>query len=261
MSIDIRQPNIQGTDHEMLLALRSYLFQLREQLQYAFDDLEKNGTSGGGGSGTAMTTVVQQTVQGQGGISTPQSALELFNSIKAYIITSGEIVDAYYKEIDQMILESKRYVVENFDGKYKETVEQRLLAHDGLIEAESKKIETIEGTFSTGANYAAVISSTGTMKLGFIEGNDTTDTSDDVYGMEITLKTNENGVEKKSAARFTTTDVKFLDADNNTMAEFGSDAARMNNIEARRTSKLGGFKDYADENGDVITKVVGRTEI
>lgn len=43
MNIDIRLPHITGTYEEQLTQIKSYLYQLAEQLQYAFDTINKEG--------------------------------------------------------------------------------------------------------------------------------------------------------------------------------------------------------------------------
>ena len=86
MSVDFRQPNISGNDHEKIQALVSYLYQLREQHQYAFDDLEKNGVSVGGGGIIQNTTVIQGGGTSEGKPPTEEEAELTFNSIKNFII-------------------------------------------------------------------------------------------------------------------------------------------------------------------------------
>lgn len=257
MSIDIRQPNIQGTDHEMLLALRSYLFQLREQLQYAFDDLEKNGTSGGGGSGTAMTTVVQQTIQPSG--QTSQNSRELFESIKSYIITSGEILTAYHNRIEDRLLEDKVFVAENDFGKYQESVKTTFDAVDGSVKLTSEAIEAIEGrtsAYNTTNNYAEVIQSKGYVKAGFLgEEKDGTQ----IYGVEVGFVDSEN---QKSVGRFASNKIVFF-------SPSGAEGAWINNLrmhaksfEAEDSLYVGGFIDEVDINsGDVTTRWVGKEGI
>ena len=49
MGVEIRLPNITGkTEKEQLLQLKSYLYQLSEQLQWAFDNVNTTGGSGNG---------------------------------------------------------------------------------------------------------------------------------------------------------------------------------------------------------------------
>lgn len=255
--IDLRQPNITGNDHEMLLALKSYLFQLREQLQYAFDDLSAHGVGGSESGGTAMNVVQQTVVQNQGGGVVTQSPLELFNSIKSYIITSGEVVDAYYNKIDAMILENRRYVAENDFGTYKKDVQKDIAVVDGKLQLTDTKVEQIEGTFSTGKNYAEVIRSQGYARIGFIgDSGTTTDTSDDEYGMEIgTIEGVGENAKHTGYAKFSTKETALYDRNGTKAAWIDQNSLNGGNVVASESIKLGKLKDYANEDGDVITKI------
>ena len=87
MGIDIRLPQIQGSDKEQLSQIRSYLFQLATQLQWALS----NGD-------TSSSTVVKETPKSlyQSSEGNQKGAQATFDSIKALIIKSADIVDAYY---------------------------------------------------------------------------------------------------------------------------------------------------------------------
>ena len=95
--IDIRYPNIQGkTEAEQLVQVKSYLHQLVEQLNWALSTVE----SAQGGNTSAV-------VYKQREPSTAQEAEDTFNSIKALIIKSADIVKAY-----------ETTIFSDFDGKY-----------------------------------------------------------------------------------------------------------------------------------------------
>lgn len=84
MAVELRYPNITGrNEYEMLEQIKSYLYQLVQQLQFALSDT--NGSSQGGGS-----SYYQQT------IADPVAA---FNSLKPLIIASTEIVQTYGDKI------------------------------------------------------------------------------------------------------------------------------------------------------------------
>jgi hypothetical protein len=241
----------------MLLALKSYLFQLREQLQYAFDDLSAHGVGGSESGGTAMNVVQQTVVQNQGEDVVTQSPLELFNSIKSYIITSGEVVEAYYNKIDEMILESKRYVVENDFGTYKEDVQTEINSVNNVLQLTTTRVQEIEGTFSTGENYAEVIRSQGYARIGFIgDSGTTTDTSDDEYGMEIgTIGGVGENAKHTGYAKFSTKETALYDRNGTKAAWIDQNSLNGGNVVASESIKLGRFRDYANEDGDVITKI------
>ena len=97
MSIDIRLPNItSSTEAGKLQQMQSYMYQLVEQLNWALNTVE----SAQGGS---TSSVVYQ----QNEPSTAQDAEDTFNSIKALIIKSADIVKAY-----------ETTIFSDFNGKY-----------------------------------------------------------------------------------------------------------------------------------------------
>lgn len=101
MSINIRFPNITGhTEAEQIAQIKSYLHQLVEQLNWALPTIE----SGGGSAGTETPS---------GDVSA-----ESFYELKALIIKSTDMLDAYYDKINQK-LEGQYVTQADFDA-YKE---------------------------------------------------------------------------------------------------------------------------------------------
>lgn len=106
--IDIRQPNITATTtQEQVLQMRSYLYQLSQQLNWAL-----NTVSVGVESGNVVPP--QGTAAGGGGTSPAAT----FAAIKGLIIKSADIVNAYSESISQK-LEGK-YVAQSDFGEYRE---------------------------------------------------------------------------------------------------------------------------------------------
>ena len=130
MGIDLRQPNISGNDHEMLLGVKSYLFQLREQLQWAFDNLDLNGSGGKDESGGTVnnTTIINQTTVPAG----EKEAQATFDAIKSFIIKAADIADAYYEIVSTKLQSS--YVAKSEYGDYVKNT-------TALIEKSSEKID------------------------------------------------------------------------------------------------------------------------
>ena len=95
--IDLRYPNIQGkTEEEQLVQVKSYLHQLVEQLNWAMKTIES-------AQGGKTSNVVYR----QKEPSTAKEAEDTFNSIKALIIKSADIVKAY-----------ETTIFSDFNGKY-----------------------------------------------------------------------------------------------------------------------------------------------
>lgn len=107
--IDIRQPNITAqTTQEQVLQMRSYLYQLSEQLNWALN------TVNGGASGDNV--ILPQGTAATGGGSVNPAAT--FAAIKGLIIKSADIVNAYSESIGKNL--EGRYVAQSDFGEYRE---------------------------------------------------------------------------------------------------------------------------------------------
>ena len=130
----IRYPNIIGkTDAQKLDQMRSYLHQLADELNY---QLDKTGNIGSGYPSSAVD---------ESALAKPvkkDDAISNFNDIKALIIKSADIVDAYYEEINKKL--EGQYVAESDFGTYKEETQAQLTASSNQIKSVVEKQETIE---------------------------------------------------------------------------------------------------------------------
>lgn len=127
MAIEIRLPNITGaTEKEQLMQLKSYLYQLSEQLQWAFDNINTTGGSGNGyvvNQPRGFTGSSVATGGSGGGIS--------FAELKSLIIKSADIVEAYYEEINKRL--EGYYVAQSDFGTYAELTSQEIAATSTAI--------------------------------------------------------------------------------------------------------------------------------
>ena len=107
MGFDIIYPKISATTTEgKVEQVKSYLYQLADQLKWALSTLD-------GG-----TQVIQQGNKGKvvSSQNTDTEAQATFNSIKSLIITSADIVNAYYEIINEKLVGS--YVAKSDFGTY-----------------------------------------------------------------------------------------------------------------------------------------------
>ena len=118
-TIELRMPNINGTEREQLVQIRSYLYQIIPQLQWALNNVNAAELSSG-----AVQQIARQisstAVSGSGGTSV--SAEVSFERMKELIIKSAEIVDAYYEKINEKL--SGLYVAESDFGTFMQKTEQ-----------------------------------------------------------------------------------------------------------------------------------------
>lgn len=144
--IDLRQPSFSGTPEERLKQIADYLFQLNEQLQFAFNEIDHEVVT----ATEKATMAVQQggtttVIKSDSGVPKTEADIqETFNNIKALIIKSADIVDAYYYKINEKILASNQFVAESEFGTYKTEVETKFQStYDGAIQFSTDRIEEI----------------------------------------------------------------------------------------------------------------------
>lgn len=128
----IRYPNIIGkNDSQKLEQMRSYLHQLADELNY---QLDRTGNLMSGYPSTA-NELAKAVVKKDDPISN-------FNDIKALIIKSADIIDAYYEEINKKL--EGHYVAESDFGTFKETTEAQLTASNTKIKSVLTRQEEID---------------------------------------------------------------------------------------------------------------------
>ena len=131
---DIRQPNITAaTEREQLLQIRSYLYQLSQELQFALGNVEKQVT-------TVQSTAenAERQIRSASQIQTPKAQ---FSALKALIIKSADIVEAYYEEINRRL--SGQYLAISDFGTYRQETEQVITENSQGITRVFSDVQTI----------------------------------------------------------------------------------------------------------------------
>ena len=240
--IDIRYPSITGTnDAAQLMQVKSYLHQLVDQLNMALKDVEQS---------TALATTTAKSVYA-GKVAEEKDAQSTFNSIKALIIKSADIVNAYYDEINTRM--SSVYVAESEFGTYTEK-------NDKLVS------ETATGTAELYSNVQTIVSDIAGIKNQIIETNayinsgriDTAADGAAVYGIEVGQRNVIDGVEVfNKYARFTADRLSFYDQNDNEVAYVRDTKLYITNVEVTGSFLQGGFEDTALADGSIVSKWVG----
>ena len=202
MSIQIKTPNITaGNDRDRLQQIQSYLYQMAQQLQWAFDTLEKNG-----GSGSAAAIVPG----GSAGNANSVAPKVDFAGIKELIIKSADIVNAYSAQIRKRL--EGEYVAQSDFGTYSEKTAQDIQANSTNINQLFSNYQTIaESQLSTNAYIRTGL-------LGY-----QTESAQPIYGLEIGQQDNQAGQTMfKKFARFTSDKLSFYDS-NDTEVAYVSD--------------------------------------
>lgn len=244
MAIDIRFPNINDpTDRGQLAQIKSYLYQLAEQLQYVVNNL---------GTSVSSTYVVNQTpisVAPEAPKNIDEQAT--FNAIKSLIIKSADIVDSYYDEFSKRL--EGEYVATSDFGEYREdtshTITENSTSIENLFENVQEILTDIENIEYTLIEVNAHIRS------GLLYHDDG---GVPVYGLEIGQKNIIDGEEVfNKYARFTSDRLSFYDQNDTEVAYISDKKLYIAKVEILYSLKTGGLKDIVLSNGDVVTKWVG----
>ena len=140
--IEIRQPNITAkTETEQLLQIRSYLYQMAQQLQWAFNTISSPGGGGNVGTNTTQQTVVSSSSSGK------IDATKTFDALKDLIIKSSDIVNAYYDVISKKLVGV--YVAQSDFGRYQEETSNTINESSTRIDQLYVKNQVITGKFNT----------------------------------------------------------------------------------------------------------------
>lgn len=133
MGLNLRLPNITGlSEKEQILQIKSYLYQLVNDLQFAFNDT----------SSTSDSVVVMNKSGGSYASSQGMSATAMFSVLKPLIIKSADIVDAYYEKLTTKF--EGEYVAQSAFGTYTEETAQSIEENSTAISQTFTNIQTID---------------------------------------------------------------------------------------------------------------------
>lgn len=278
MGIDLRKPpQLAGSDHEQLKQLHSFVFQLVEQLEWALKNVDTSNN----------TVVVAPTPKSLLPSSqTTASAEATFGSIKALIIKSADIVNAYYEEINKRLV--GEYVAQSDFGTFEEHTSQDIFENStnlnrtfnhiqeiktgvdsslgtlsGEIDQVDSKVKDVESNLSADIkslknqletlNYSIVeVTANVNSGLLYYDANGVP-----VYGFEIGQKNVVDGVEVfNKFARFTAGRLSFYDQNGSEVAYISDYKLYITHAEVTGTLKIGGYS--VDTTNGLTFKWVGR---
>lgn len=277
MGVDIRRPNITATtEKEQLVQIKSYLIQLAEQLEWALKNADTSNN----------TVVVTPTPRSLAPSSqTKVDSEATFGSIKALIIKSADIVNAYYEQISKKL--EGHYVAQSDFGIFEEQTSQDVYENSTNItrafsnvqqiktgvdsslatlteeinEVDSK-VADVESTLSTDIKTLKDTVQTINTSIADIEANIKTGLLEEkdglpIYGVEIRQKNIVNGVEVfNKFARFTAGRLSFYDQNGFEVAYISDYKLYITHAEVTGTLKLGGYS--VDTTNGLTFKWVGR---
>lgn len=227
MSIDIRLPNINGkSDREQLQQVRSYLYQLAEQLQFALNTLESS----------AGNVVVSQPKSAAPSVAVKIDEVATFNAIKSLIIKSAEIVDAYTDTISERL--DGEYVATSDFGVFTERTAQDIAANATSIESIYSNVQEILSDIQN--LESTLIAVNAYIRSGLLY---TDESGVPIYGLEIGQKNEVDGVEVfNKYAQFTSDRLSFFDSNDIEVAYISDYKLHITNAEITGILTLGGFQ-------------------
>lgn len=133
MSVNLRLPNITGlSEKEQISQIRTYLYQLVGELQFALNNAESNSD----------IVILNQKRSNDTSNSSNVNTNSIFAALKPLIIKSADIVDAYYDKLTKK-LEGEYVAVSDF-GTYKEETAQTIEENSTAIEQTFTNVQTID---------------------------------------------------------------------------------------------------------------------
>lgn len=210
---EINAPNAEG----QLRQIRSYLYQLTEQLNLAMDSVD-----------TEIVQQKQAITSASAAAETPEGKLKTFDSIKALIIKSADIISAYSEEITQQL--SSVYVAESEYGTFKQETTKTI---KDTADAMTTLIDTVR---SIGKEQNAT---KGYIRSGILDDSVTPV----VIGVEVGQTNESNGAQTFNAfARFTAEKLSFYDSNGSEVAYISNSKLYIQNAKITGDLALGDFE-------------------
>lgn len=241
MNVTIRLPNITATsDAEKLLQVQNYMYQLVTDLNWALNNIEF-------GSGANEVTPEGNAAAN----AQKEDPVASFNNIKALIIRSAEIVNAYAEVIERR-LEGK-YVAASDFGTYTEETAQIISESSTDIEQLFSNIQQITTDIESVEHSISEVNAHIKSGVLFYDA-----AGIPVYGLEIGQRNKVDGEEVfNKYARFTSDKLSFYDQNDNEIAYISDKKLYISNVEITVSYKMGGFIDTVLSDKSVVTKWVG----
>ena len=227
MSFDITYPKISAkTEKGQIEELRSYLYQLADQLKFALKSID------GGSEGNSQAVQLSK----KGKQLTSEEAQATFKSIKSLIISSADIVDAYSEEINSRL--AGEYIAKSDFGTYSEKTEKATNETSKGVEDLYKSVQKI--TSDIGNLEFKLIEVNAHIRTGLLYYDDK---EVPIYGFEVGQRNTIDGEEVfNKFARFTSDRLSFYDKNDTEVAYISDYKLYITNAQITGTLTLGRFE-------------------
>ena len=229
-------PDIRGDTPQQLSQIKSYLYQLTQELNYALEV-----------SGESLPRLASQPRNDK----QEAEPLEQFNSVKALIIKSADIVNAYYDAISRRL--EGVYVAQSEYGVFSQETAAQLVANAESIAQNYEHVQKLLSSMTEVENQLIAVNAYINSGLLYYD-----DAGVPVYGLEVGQRTQRDGQEIFCKyARFTSDKLAFYDQAGNEAAYISDRKLRIGNAHIEQTLTRGGYEDAIAPDGSVITRWVG----
>lgn len=237
--ISFRLPEINApTADGQLRQLRSYLYQLTEQLNLAMQSVDEEMSK-------QKTTISSAAESAE----SPEGKLKTFNSVKALIIKSADIINAYTDEITRQL--DGQYVSQSEFGTYTETTSQQIAENSTSIVQLFQNLQTISDTVDSIEETSILANAY--IKTGLLYY---ADDGAPIYGLEIGQTNTIDGAETfDKFARFAANRLSFYDNNDVEVAYISDYRLVITNAEIKGSLTIGKFK--IDTTNGLAIKWVG----
>lgn len=235
-----RYPNITAlSEKEQLHQLKSYLYQLVEQLNHTTALVfNENGSAAPG-----QTAILQD--------QNDRTSAD-FAALKGLIIRSADIVEAYSQKIQKDL--QGQYVALSEFGSYTEKTASQITANSQKIDQNYTALQQVVTDLKTRLLETAAYIRTGV--LFYAGEEDPLPNGAPVYGMEIGQQTADG--EFRRFSRFTSYSLTFYDAQSEPFAAITEGKLSIRNAVVEQSFTLGGFADEVLPDGSLVTRWQGR---
>lgn len=247
MSLDLRLPNITATDATgQVMQMKNYLYQMVQQLNYSMQMVQ-----------TSAAEAAVQAAQTTSAASKTDPA-STFSEIKALIIKSADIVNAYYEQINRRL--EGVYVAQSTFGTYTEQTSQEIEENSTNINQAFTNIQQVQVALDEAVNDMLKIESILVSVNAYINSGllYTDEEGVPVYGIEVGQRTEIDGKEVfDKYARFTSNKLSFYDSNGNEVAYISDYKLFISNVEITGSYRIGHLIDTVQPDGSVVTKFNG----
>lgn len=236
---DLRYPKIDGkTTEQQLVQTKQYLHSLVDQLNFALQNV----------SGGSPITLYAPKSASASKADKEKQALLAFNDIKALIIKSADIVNAYYDQINTRL--EGVYVAESDFGSFAEKTSQDIQATSTYVQQLFENIQVIVTDIGELEHY--MIEANAHINSGLLYYDSS---GVPVYGLEIGQRNKIDGVEVfNKYAQFTADRLSFFDSNGFEVAYISDRKLYITTVEVTGELVRGALVDVVQPDKTIVTK-------